>query len=102
MSLFATIAHVQPQAAYAAFAHGLMSKWLYLSHTMKDITSSFQPLKQIIRAKLIPALTRRPPPSNIERNLVALPAGLGGMALANPSQNTKAEFLASNKIMKDL
>ena len=64
---------------------------------MKDISSSFQPLEQIIRKKLIPALTRKSPPNDIERNLLALPSRLGGMALANQSQVTNAEYLALNK-----
>ena len=102
LSLPATIAQVQPQAAYAAFTHGLMSKWLYLSHIMKDTSSSFQPLEQIIRTKLIPALTGKLPPDDIERNLLALPARLGGMALASPSHVINAEYLASNKIMETL
>ena len=102
MSLLATIAQVQPQAAYAAFTHGLTSKWLYLSRTMKDISSSFQPLEQIIRTKLIPALTGKLPPNDIKRNLLSYPARLGSVALANPSQGTNAEFIASNKITEAL
>ena len=37
-----------------------------------------------------------------ERNLLALPARLRGIALANPSLGTNTEFLASNKITKAL
>ena len=66
--------------------------------TMKDISSSFQPLEQIIKTKLIPALTGKSPPNVIEHNLLTLPAQLKGMALANPPQVTNAEYLASNKI----
>ena len=69
---------------------------------MKGISSSLQPLEPAIGTKLIPALTGRQPPNDIERNLLALPARLGGIALANPSHGTNAEFLASNKITEAL
>ena len=39
----------------------------------------------IISSKLIPALTNRSPPSDEVRNLFALPARLGGIAIADPS-----------------
>ena len=79
------IACSQPHAAYAAFTHGLISKWTFLSRTLKNISSSFKPLEMIISSKLIPALTNRSPPSDEVRNLFALPARLGGIAIADPS-----------------
>jgi len=88
VSLLATIAHTQPHVAYAAFTHGMTSKWSYLSRTLKDISSSLLPLEQPIRTKLIPALTGRPPPNNTERGLLALPARQGGIALADPTRAT--------------
>ena len=82
----ALIACSQPHAAYAAFTHGLISKWTFLSRTLKNISSrSFKPLEMIISSKLIPALTNRSPPSDEVRNLFALPARLGGIAIADPS-----------------
>ena len=62
--------NMQPQAVYAAFTHGMTSKWLYLSHTMKDISSILQPLEQTIRTKLIPALRGRPRPKEFARMFV--------------------------------
>ena len=58
----ATIAHSQPHAAHAAFTHGMTSKWTYLTRTMPGIGPNLLPLETIIRTKLIPALTGRPPP----------------------------------------
>ena len=84
----ATIARSQPHAAHAAFTHGMTSKWTYLTRTMPDIGPSLLPLDTIIRTKLIPALTGRPPPNDMERDLLALPARLGGIALANPTHAT--------------
>ena len=48
----------QLQAAYAAFTHGLVHKWTFLSRTIADIGHLFQPLEDIIRHRFIPALTK--------------------------------------------
>ena len=53
---------------------------------------SLLPLEMIIRTKLTPALTGRPPPSEMEHDLLALPARPGGIALTNPTQATDIEF----------
>ena len=96
----AIIARSQPHAAHAhaAFTHGMTSKWTYLTRTMPDIGPSLLPLELIIRTKLIPALTGRPPPNEMERDLLALPARLGGVALTNPTHAADAEFSCSIKI----
>lgn len=44
--------------------------------------------------------TGRPPPNDDERNLFALPARLGGLALSNPTQ--ASEFSASMKVTESL
>ena len=59
-------------------------------------------LEKIIRTKLIPALTGRPPPNETERYLFALLARLGGIAMTNPTQATDIEFLSSTKITEAL
>ena len=97
----AQIACSQPHAAYAAFTHGFTSKWTYFTRTMKDLSSFLVPLELIIRSKLIPALTCRPPPSDLERNLLALPARLGGMAIPDPSAASNA-YISSLKITQPI
>ena len=67
-----------------------------------DASSCLQPIEHTIRTKLISALTGRPPPNDIERDLLPLPARLGGIALANPTQATATEFITSNKITEAL
>ena len=61
-----------------------------------------QPLEDIIRMKLIPVLTDRAPPNDVERNLFALPARLGGIAVANPATDTESIFSASTRISEPL
>ena len=55
-----------------------------------------------LRTVLAPALTGRPPPNTSERDLLALPARLGGIALANPTKLSDTEFSASVKITEPL
>ena len=69
---------------------------------MPSIGSNLLPLEMIIRTKLIPALTGRPPPNDLDRDLLALPARLGGIALVNPTQGTDTDFLSSVKITEAL
>ena len=97
----ATITRSQPHAAHAAFTHGMISKGTYLTRTMPGIGPNLLPL-ETIRIKLIPALTGRPPPNQTERDFVALPARLGGIAMMNPTQTTDTEFLSSTKITEAL
>ena len=95
-----TIAQTQPHAAYAAYTHGMVSKWSYLSRIVPDIGHLLEPLEHLIRTKLIPVVTGRPPPNDQERALFALPVRL--VALVNPAQHAASEFTASAKITKPL
>ena len=85
-----TIAKTQPHAAFAAYTHGLKNKWSYLSRIMPDIG----PRLQALRSDLIPNLTGRPPPNSVERNLLALPARLGGLGIIAPPDESDHDFKA--------
>ncbi len=73
----AEVATTQPHAAYAAFTHGLSSRWSYISRTIPDIHDLLLPLETAIHQLLITALTGRAPCSRLERDLFALPVRLG-------------------------
>ena len=81
-------------AAYAAFTHGMVSKWQYLSRTIPNIGDHLQHLEDIIRTQLIPALMGRAAPSESERMLLALPARLGGLGIINPTDLSASEYPA--------
>ena len=98
----AIIACSQPNPAYAAFTHGMTSKWTYFTRTMPNIASNLLLLELTIRTKLIPVLTSRPPPNDLERDLLSLPARFGGITLINPARITDIEFLSSAKITEAL
>ena len=90
-----TIAKTQPHAAYSALTHGLSSKWTYLCRTVPNISNFLKPLDDALRTKLFPALTGKPPPSDLECVLFALPARLGGLGITIPSKQADQEHLSS-------
>ena len=97
----AEIAKSQPHAAYAAFCHGLSSKWLCLSRTISGIQHLLQPLETTIRQNLIPAITGRVC-SDLERDMLALPPRLGGLGMISPATNSESEFKNSIQITAPL
>ena len=56
----------------AVLTHGLSSQWLYLVRTIPDIGDKFQPLEDIIRQVLIPALICGIPPTTMQHALICL------------------------------
>jgi len=70
------IASTQPHATFSASTWGLSSKWTCISKTIPNIEELFEPLEDAIRSYFIPALTGMAAPSDIERNLFALPVVL--------------------------
>ena len=97
-----SIAVTQPHAAYAAFTHGLASRWTYLSRTIPNIEDMMKPLETTIRQHFLPSLTGQNPFNDQYRDLLALPARLGGLGITNPSKQTTSHFDASKKITAPL
>ena len=98
LTLLSAIARLQPHAAYSAFTHGFISKWLFIARTIPDISSCYKPLEVCICNIFIPAVTGRSPPGDLERNLLTLPARLGGLGITNPVQLSSVEYDASTKV----
>jgi hypothetical protein len=96
--LLSSIAQTHPQAAYAAFTHGMASKWIYLTRTTENIGPLLQPLEDIIRTKFIPTLSGRPAPNDELRELLALPCRLGGLGILEPTCLAGHEHKASKEI----
>ena len=59
-------------------------------------------MEDAIQQKLIPAITGRPPCSRDERTLLALPARLGGLGLADPTSIAIHEYDASREIIASM
>ena len=98
----AKIAPTQPDAAFSALTHGLMSKWTYLSRTIPGIGPALRILDEILGSAVIPALTGRPPPGDLEHTLFALPARLGGLGLHVSSRAAANEYHASLQVTTTL
>ena len=98
----AEIAVTQPHAAFAAFTHCVKHKWNFIVRTTPGIGDLLQPLEDKIVNCLLPAITGRDTLSSIERELLALPARLGGMGIPNPTLQAHASYLGSKRITAPL
>ena len=94
----AKFAKTQPHAAYAAYKHGLSSKWTYFYRTIPAISDMLHPLEETITNILIPALTGRSSISGLERELLALPPRLGGLGISIPSVEAALQHCYSLKV----
>ena len=68
-----TIALSQPQSAFAALTHGVMSSWNYILRTCPNIITHLVPLQNTLQTKLLPALTGQSAPNDSLRDLFSLP-----------------------------
>ena len=92
-----SIAITQPHAAFCAFTHGVMNKWRYLFGTTGEIADSLaiEPLEEAIRYKFARAVTGRPAFSENERDILSLPAKMGGLDLCKPMESAQEEYMNS-------
>ena len=51
-----------------------------------NVDDLFHPLEDFIRHSFIPAVTGHLPPSDLDRDFLALPTRIGGMGIINPIQ----------------
>ena len=79
------IAETEPHAAYSAYTHCLQSNWTFLCRTMPGKAEWFQPLEDTIRQVFIPKLLKRDV-NILERDLLSLPARMGGMGITKPTE----------------
>lgn len=92
----ATIAKTQPQASYSAFTHGLRCNWIYALRTIEDLSEKMGPVEEEIRQNLLPTITGRESPTDVIRDLFALPTRNGGLGMTDPSRdNTHFENSAA-------
>ena len=54
--------------------------------SVPGVEDLFQPLEDVSRHSLLPAITGRPVIRDDERKLIALPVRLGGMGIAIPTE----------------
>ena len=102
LALLSDISVTQPHAAYAAFVHGVVSKWNYLVRCIPDLCDSLLPLEEIICTKFLPNLTGQCSFSDLERDLLSLPPRLGGLGVINPATYSSFQFSSSVSITAPL
>ena len=98
----AKVASNRPHAAYCAFTHGMIGRWVYLMRTIPNISSLFHPLEDAIRLQLLPSITGHVACSTSERNLFSLPCHFGGLGIGNPTDYCDSQYDASMKITTPL
>ena len=102
LTILSDISVTQPHAAYAAFVHGIISKWNYLVRCIPDICGFLLSLEEIIRTKFLPSLTGQNSFSDAKRDLMALPPRLGGLGIINPARYSSFQFSSSVSITATL
>ena len=102
MERLSSIAITQPHAAFAAFTHGLTSRWTYLARTTPNIEELIKPLEETIRKVFLPNLTGRNAFNDTERDLLALPARLGGLGIFDPGKKSTLHYSTCETITAPL
>ena len=88
-----SIAKTNPHLAFSNFTTSFKFKWGYMQRTVPDIGPWFQKLEDTIRDELIPCFVGRYV-SDLERRILALPFGMGGLGIDNPVAT--AQFAHAN------
>jgi len=78
--------------------HGLQGHWNYVCRTVLGISDLLQPLEDAICQCFISALTGRPPPSDVERALLATLVHLGGLGIVKPTITSGCSYQASRQL----
>ena len=97
----ASIAKDEPQISLTAYSKALCMRWCFVQRTISNISHLFQPLEEVIREELIPAIVGRKI-SDVERKILALPVRFGGIGILNPMETAEIEFNCSLGITAEL
>ena len=77
------IAKTEPHSAYTNFIFSMKQKWNFAMRTIPGIGQHLQPLEASIRKEFLPSLFSFPM-NDRTRDLIALPARMGGLGITNP------------------
>ena len=92
-------ASLQPQAAYAPYTHGRRDKWSYMSRACNITKDQFCRMEERIQRSLIPAISGRAV-NDDERDLLGLPARMGGLGLAIPGSVAEFAYATVQQVTK--
>ena len=102
LKLLNDIAKAKPHAANAAFTHCFVHKFSFLCRMVINLDSLLCLLEVCIRSILLPFLTGRAPLNDAVRDLITLPARLGGLSIINPTKLNQSGFHALTLISTPL
>ena len=102
INALAAIAATEPQLAYSAYVYGTSHRWQFVCRTTPGISNAMKALETLIRDKLIPSIMGRNEISDNLREILCLPARLGGMGFLNPSEEAVYEYENSTMITAQL
>lgn len=91
VELLAGVAKTEPHAAYAGFIFGLRHRFTFTQRTIPGLSEYMDPAESKIRNDFLPALFQRDF-SDLERDLLALPAREGGMSIDNPVKSSDQKY----------
>ena len=83
------------------YTFGLKHCWTYFLRTLADIQDLLEPLQKAISQMLIPAITEHRC-NRLYRDILALPARLGGLGLENPRREAEREYSSSKRVTASL
>ena len=89
IGILSSIAKSEPHSSYSALTQRLTSHWLFILRSLEGISHLLQPVEDAIRLQFLPALTGRDALNDNERELLALPARLGGLGIPIPTVSTE-------------
>jgi len=92
------IALIEPQAAYTCFISGFRHKLTYMMRTIPNIADELTLFDSVVDNEFIPAITDGIHCSPNERQLLSLPAKMGGLAIPIFSELSDQEFENSTKV----
>ena len=95
------IAKMEPHSAYKNFVFSMKQKWNHAMRTIPDLSQHLQPLENKIKTSFLPNLFSCQVNENL-RDLIALPARMGGMGIINPVKVAGDEHRNSTRVTAPL
>lgn len=102
LTTLAIIATHYPQSAYCAFTAGFCHKFDYFLRTIPNISGHLQPVEDVIKNKLIPALCENRSCNDDERRLLSLPVKLGGLGIVDITTISDIEYQISQNTTSNM
>ena len=102
LKMLSKIAQIEPQAAYTCFTSGFKHKLTYMMRTIPNIADELTEFDFVLDNEFIPAITDGIHCSPIERELISLPAKMGGLGIPIYSELSDQEFENSIKVTQNL